>query len=168
VITSTFPKSLFVIGVAAALLVFPSLSQAEPFCKIVNVPSGHCAGVAGRSFNNAAPIVQWPDQNQADVLWEQIPAGGAYKFRNLRSGKYLAVAHGGKVNPAYIVQWHDFGQADILWQPVAQPGGTFKLRNIATGKYLAVEAGSRNHGARLLLWHDFGQADILWRLKRLP
>jgi hypothetical protein len=165
---SRFVRSFLLVTASTVVLLYASSAQAEPFCKIVNVPSGHCVGVAARSLTNGTPIVQWPDENQADVLWEPVPSGGAYKFRNLHSGKFLAVAAGGKVHPAYIVQWDDFGQADILWQIEQQAGGTCKIRNVATGKYLAVEAGSRENGARLLLWGDFGQADILWRLVNLP
>lgn len=132
---------------------------------VINVNSGLDLDVSGGSTADGAPIVQEPDQGQADTLWTFTPVGGGYwTITNKNSGLLLANPGGSTTQGLQLQQHTADGSAAEQWQLSPLADGSYVLINRNTGFDVDVNGQSITPGASVIQWPDNGGANQHWEL----
>ncbi len=131
--------------------------------KLVNGNSGGRMDVNGDSTADAATILQWQDNQQADQLWTfAAQSGGAYTIANVNSGKLLNIPGPTTGQGTQLIQFHDDGNSNSRWQLVDAGPNQLQLRSVYDGQLIDVSNGSLANGGSVIQWNANGGSNQLW------
>jgi hypothetical protein len=96
---------------------FPNAARSG-YVTAVNLNSGKCLDVTGRSTANGAVVQQWTCNGGTNQEWKPVLISGppnVYRLVNLNSGKCLDVTGRSLANGAVIQQWTCNGGTNQEW-----------------------------------------------------
>jgi alpha-galactosidase len=133
--------------------------------KLVNLNSGGRLDVDNDSTADAAKVLQWEDNEQADQLWTLAPAaGGLYTVTNVNSGKLLNVPGGSTTQGTQLIQYHDDGNTNSRWRLADAGPNRLTITSAASGLLLDVYNNSLTDGAAVIQWSANNGANQRWTL----
>ena len=171
-----FTKRLFLgvpLLVLLALITFAPLpasnalalsSNAGP-ARLVNLHSGRCLEIYGRSAANLAPANQWscwggPNQ----TLQVTRTSDGFFELKFAHSNKCLEVLYWSRDNAAPIGQYDCHGGANQKWSGQFVNGSTFVIQNRFSQKCLEVYGWARGDGDKAVQWDCHHGGNQQWTM----
>lgn len=136
--------------------------------KIVNRHSGKVLDVKDSSTDNAAPIVQWSDNDSLSQQWYIVDVGNGYKkIVNAKTGFALDVKDESKDNGGLLIQYTSTGGHNQHWEFIDIGNGYYKIKSRGSGKLLDVYKWSTDDGATVQQWSDANGENQHWKLVKV-
>ena len=134
---------------------------------ILNVNSGKCLDVEGRSLRDGAPVQQWSCSSGGNQQWDLIERGrNTYAIISKGSGKALEVADNANADGGLVQQNRDTRRNHQLWRLERSSGNVYRIVAVGSGKCLDVFDASRADGAKVQQWSCSNGQNQAWVLRR--
>ncbi|MEU7282486.1 RICIN domain-containing protein [Streptomyces sp. NPDC045431] len=145
---------------------------ATPFYdSLVNVNSGKCLDVPGKSKAEGVQVQQWTCNGGKNQKWMLKYADTRLSLKmyyvvNENSGQCLSVKGGSSSDGTPIIQWPckagDTAEYFVPLKVKSSTGTWFVLWNAKTGKYPQVNGQSQENGAKVSQWKGQESKHFYW------
>ncbi|AJQ95563.1 RICIN domain-containing protein [Gynuella sunshinyii] len=130
---------------------------------IINEGSGLALDVSGKSRNDGAGIIQWPDKNAPNQQWKLVDIGsGNWSIRAVHSDKSLDVYQWSKLDGAPIKQWSFGWGQNQKWKLNSTSNGAFKISSAYSKLLMTVKNADK--GSTVYQNSDISTAFQNWYL----
>lgn len=118
---------------------------------------GKCVDLTSGNTSNGTNIQQWSCQNNPNMMFRLVEAGGGYyQIKHASSGKCLDVSGYGTSNGSNIHLWSCHGGDNQLFSMASNTSTAditdFTIRGKQSGKCLDLSSGNSSNGTNIQIW----------------
>lgn len=118
--------------------------------RIINKVSGRAITVSGGSTADGANIVQWDYIQNAEQIWNFVPAdNGFYYLTNKKTGKVIDIEGASQTQHAYALQWTKHGGANQQFSFESIGSGYYIIKARHSCQVLKLSSSPGSNGTRL-------------------